>query len=59
MTADLMTDKSLMQEWIKEYPIGRFGKPDDVSNACLYLASDESSFVTGASIPVDGGFTAH
>ena len=59
MTADLMEDKALMQEWSKEYPIGRFGKPNDIANACLYLASDESSFVTGASIPVDGGFTAH
>ncbi|MBM15691.1 MAG: 2-hydroxypropyl-CoM dehydrogenase [Nitrospina sp.] len=59
MTADLMEDKALMQEWSKEYPIGRFGKPNDIANACLYLASDESSFVTGALIPVDGGFTAH
>ena len=59
MTADLMQDDSLRQEWSKEYPIGRFGKPDDIANACLYLASDESSFVTGAVIPVDGGFTAH
>ena len=59
MTADLMQDDSLMQEWSKEYPIGRFGKPDDIASACLYLASDESSFVTGAVLPVDGGFTAH
>ncbi len=59
MTADLMKDKPLMDEWSKEYPIGRFGKPEDVANACLYLASDESSFVTGAVLPVDGGFTAH
>lgn len=59
MTADLMKDPSLMQEWSKEYPIGRFGKPDDIANACLYLASDESSFVTGTTLPVDGGFTAH
>ena len=59
MTADLMKDDSLMQEWSKEYPIGRFGKPGDIASACLYLASDESSFVTGAVLPVDGGFTAH
>ena len=59
MTADLMKDVELMKEWSKEYPIGRFGKPKDVANACLYLASDESSFVTGTILPVDGGFTAH
>ena len=59
MTADLMKDASLMQEWSKEYPIGRFGKPEDVANACLFLASDESSFITGTVLPVDGGFTAH
>jgi len=59
MTADLMKDSDLMKEWSKEYPIGRFGKPEDVANACLYLASDESSFVTGTLLPVDGGFTAH
>jgi meso-butanediol dehydrogenase/(S,S)-butanediol dehydrogenase/diacetyl reductase len=59
MTADLMKDAELMKEWSKEYPIGRFGKPEDVANACLYLASDESSFVTGTILPVDGGFTAH
>ena len=59
MTADLMQDADLMKEWSKEYPIGRFGKPEDVANACLYLASDESSFVTGITLPVDGGFTAH
>ena len=59
MTADLMKDASLMQEWSKEYPIGRFGKPEDVASACLFLASDESSFITGTVLPVDGGITAH
>ncbi|HIJ51027.1 MAG TPA: SDR family oxidoreductase [Nitrospinae bacterium] len=59
MTAELMKDASLMKEWSKEYPIGRFGKPDDVASACLFLASDESSFITGTVLPVDGGFTAH
>ena len=59
MTADLMKDASLMQEWSKESPIGRFGKPEDVASACIFLASDESSFITGTVLPVDGGFTAH
>ena len=36
-------------------PMGRYGKPDEVANAALFLASDLSSFTTGADIPVDGG----
>ncbi|HJN99976.1 MAG TPA: SDR family oxidoreductase, partial [Nitrospinaceae bacterium] len=59
MTEDLMNDEELMKEWSKDYPIGRFGIPKDIANACLYLASDEASFVTGVALPVDGGFTAH
>lgn len=39
-------------------PMGRMGKADEVANAILYLASDESSFTTGAEIVVDGGLTA-
>jgi len=58
MTGELMSDKELMQEWIKNYPIGRFGRPEDIARACLFLAGDESSFVTGAILPVDGGYTA-
>ena len=58
MTAGLMKDEALMQEWSKSYPIGRFGKPVDVANACLFLASDESSFITGTVLPVDGGYTS-
>lgn len=41
-----------------QHPIGRFGEPKDIANAALYLASDESAFVTGSSIVVDGGYTA-
>lgn len=39
-------------------PLGRYGKNDDMANTVLFLASDESSFITGAVIPVDGGMTA-
>ena len=40
------------------HPLGRMGKPEEVANAILFLASDEASFITGASILVDGGYTA-
>jgi NAD(P)-dependent dehydrogenase (short-subunit alcohol dehydrogenase family) len=39
-------------------PLGRIGKPADIAYCALYLASDESSWVTGANISVDGGITA-
>lgn len=40
-------------------PLGRFGQPVDVAQLAVFLASDESSWITGAAIPVDGGLTAH
>jgi NAD(P)-dependent dehydrogenase (short-subunit alcohol dehydrogenase family) len=40
------------------YPIGRLGRPDDIANAALFLASDEASFITGSVLVVDGGLTA-
>jgi NAD(P)-dependent dehydrogenase (short-subunit alcohol dehydrogenase family) len=40
------------------HPLGRFGQPEDVAECVVYLASDESSWVTGAAFPVDGGYTA-
>ncbi len=43
---------------LKRTPMGRFGEPAELQGAVLWLASDASSFVTGAVIPVDGGFSA-
>jgi len=42
----------------RQIPLGRIGKPDDVAFAVLYLASDESQFVTGTEIRIDGGISA-
>jgi NAD(P)-dependent dehydrogenase (short-subunit alcohol dehydrogenase family) len=67
-----LTDTPLIRAWIGEQadpalfeaqlrdsvPLGRLADPEDVAQAIVYLASDESAHVTGASIPVDGGYTA-
>ena len=42
---------------IQMHPIGRIGKPEDISGAAVYLGSDESTWVTGSSLMVDGGYT--
>ena len=39
-------------------PLGRIGRPEEVANTILFLASDESSFITGGEFMVDGGLTA-
>jgi 3(or 17)beta-hydroxysteroid dehydrogenase len=39
------------------HPIGRLGQPDEIANGALFLASDESSFMTGADLVMDGGYT--
>ena len=44
---------------IAEIPLGRLGKPEDVALMAVYLASDESSWVTGVTLPLDGGQTAY
>ncbi|MBV1915443.1 MAG: glucose 1-dehydrogenase [Pseudomonadales bacterium] len=46
------------QNLIDLHPIGRLGQPEDIANGVLYLASDESSFVTGSELVIDGGYTA-
>jgi NAD(P)-dependent dehydrogenase (short-subunit alcohol dehydrogenase family) len=48
-----------IQKRIAEIPIGRLGKPDDVAMMAVYLASEDASWVTGASFPLDGGLTAY
>ncbi|MEM2151468.1 MAG: SDR family oxidoreductase [Candidatus Bathyarchaeia archaeon] len=41
----------------KSIPLGRWGKPEDVANLVLFLASNESGFITGQNIIIDGGYT--
>jgi len=41
------------------HPLGHMGEPDDIAWGVVYLASDESKFVTGSELVIDGGYTAH
>ena len=56
--ADASGVAALEQRLIAQIPIGRLGRPIDIAYAVRYLLSDESSFVTGVDLPVDGGLTA-
>lgn len=55
MTAGL--SEEVKKAWATQIPLRRAGKPEDVANTCVYLASDLSSYVTGQVIPVCGGMT--
>ncbi|GAX88626.1 SDR family NAD(P)-dependent oxidoreductase [Effusibacillus lacus] len=52
-----LTDEPLRPEDHAQHPAGRVGQPDDVANACLFLASHDSSFITGQQLVIDGGMT--
>jgi NAD(P)-dependent dehydrogenase (short-subunit alcohol dehydrogenase family) len=52
-------DPAAMKEFLKEQPIGRMGRSEEVAAAVLWLCSPAASFVLGVALPVDGGFVAH
>jgi len=51
--------QALRETRIATIPLGRFGRPADVAEMAVFLASEESSWLTGAAIPLDGGLTAY
>jgi NAD(P)-dependent dehydrogenase (short-subunit alcohol dehydrogenase family) len=60
MSADMMeTQADAMKEILRDQPIGRIGRAEEVAAAVLWLCSPGASLVIGVALPVDGGFTAH
>jgi 3(or 17)beta-hydroxysteroid dehydrogenase len=59
MTRDLLGDEDSRREVLSWHPIGHVGEPEDIAYGVLYLASDESKFITGTELVIDGGWTAH
>jgi NAD(P)-dependent dehydrogenase (short-subunit alcohol dehydrogenase family) len=52
-------DPAAMKEFLRDQPIGRMGRPEEVAAAVLWLCSPAASFILGVALPVDGGFVAH
>jgi NAD(P)-dependent dehydrogenase (short-subunit alcohol dehydrogenase family) len=55
---DLLKNVDPLREWVlSDTPMGRFGQPEEVAKAALFLSSDDASFMTGAYLVIDGGWT--
>jgi NAD(P)-dependent dehydrogenase (short-subunit alcohol dehydrogenase family) len=59
MTRSMLQDARHRDVLESETPLGRVGQPDDIASLVTFLLSDDAAFITGASIPVDGGQTLH
>jgi NAD(P)-dependent dehydrogenase (short-subunit alcohol dehydrogenase family) len=60
MVADMLENQpDAVKEILREQPIGRLGRPEEIASAVLWLCSPGASFVLGVALPVDGGVTAH
>ena len=58
MNRPLLDDPDEFKRFVANIPLGRWGDLDEIKGLALFLASDASSFVTGAGITIDGGWTA-
>lgn len=58
LTKKLTDDPATLKYLEDRHPMGRLGRPEEIARAALFLASDDASYITGACLPVDGGYTA-
>jgi NAD(P)-dependent dehydrogenase (short-subunit alcohol dehydrogenase family) len=58
LTQQRFSDPTVRQQLVDRTPMGRLGTAQDIANGVLFLASDESSWVTGSELVIDGGMTA-
>ena len=58
MTEEILGDPAIRQSYDDDIPLGRLGTADDIANGVLFLASEDSSFVTGSELVIDGGLHA-
>ncbi len=51
--------QTMLTRALGQIPMGGMGEPVDIANGCLFLASDESKYMTGSELIIDGGYTCH
>ena len=56
LDSDTITEEQLKED-VKRYPLGRYGNPEEIAHAVVYLLSDASKWVTGSNLLIDGGYT--
>ena len=59
VSAMFAKEQEIMKDIMREQPIGRLGKPEEIASAVLWLCSPDAGFVIGTALAVDGGYTAH
>jgi NAD(P)-dependent dehydrogenase (short-subunit alcohol dehydrogenase family) len=58
MSAQALEDPGKLAQSVERIPVGRLGKAAEIAAAIVFLASDESSYMTGSEVTIDGGYTA-
>ena len=59
MTEQLLSDKKTKKDLLSNIPLNRFGTPEEIADAVLFLASNDANFITGHNLVVDGGWLTH